>query len=68
VDEDEQDEAAEDDYGNNFGGFDPSDQGGLGNIDFSKLGGLPGGGGDLGADGEDEVRSDNVEDIETFAG
>ncbi|CAI7592946.1 unnamed protein product [Penicillium glandicola] len=51
VDEDEQDEAAEDDYANNFGGFggeggDPSaGAGGLGNIDFSKLGGMPGMGG-----------------------
>ncbi|KAJ5800120.1 uncharacterized protein N7518_002188 [Penicillium psychrosexuale] len=52
VDEDEQDEAGEDDYANNFGGFggegggDPSaGAGGLGNIDFSKLGGMPGMGG-----------------------
>ncbi|KAJ5200351.1 HSP20-like chaperone [Penicillium cf. griseofulvum] len=48
VDEDEQDEAGEDDYANNFGGFggeggDPNaGAGGLGNIDFSKLGGMPG--------------------------
>ncbi|OJJ61791.1 hypothetical protein ASPSYDRAFT_169972 [Aspergillus sydowii CBS 593.65] len=57
VDEDEQDEAPEDDYANNFGGFDPNDQGGLGNIDFSKLGGLPGAGGlggDLGGEGDEE--------------
>ncbi|KAJ5120310.1 uncharacterized protein N7515_009698 [Penicillium bovifimosum] len=50
VDEDEQDEAGEDDYANNFGGGfggeDPSaGAGGLGNIDFSKLGGMPGMGG-----------------------
>ncbi|EKV18756.1 Hsp90 binding co-chaperone (Sba1), putative [Penicillium digitatum PHI26] len=52
VDEDEQDEAGEDDYANNFGGFggegggDPSaGAGGLGNIDFSKLGGMAGMGG-----------------------
>ncbi|OQE04003.1 hypothetical protein PENSOL_c001G01265 [Penicillium solitum] len=54
VDEDEQDEAGEDDYANNFGGFggegggDPNagpGAGGLGNIDFSKLGGMPGMGG-----------------------
>ncbi|KAJ5952579.1 HSP20-like chaperone [Penicillium vulpinum] len=51
VDEDEQDEAGEDDYANNFGGLggeggDPSGgAGGLGNIDFSKLGGMPGMGG-----------------------
>lgn len=41
VDEDEQDEAADDDYANNFGGLgDLGGGGGLGNIDFSKLGGL----------------------------
>ncbi|KAL2829064.1 HSP20-like chaperone [Aspergillus pseudoustus] len=58
VDEDEQDVAAEDDYANNFGGFDGMDQGGLGNIDFSKLGaGLPGGAGDLPAEDDDEVCS-----------
>ncbi|KAJ5558818.1 hypothetical protein N7535_009301 [Penicillium sp. DV-2018c] len=49
VDEDEQDEAGEDDYANNFGGGfggeDPAGAGGLGNIDFSKLGGMPGMGG-----------------------
>ncbi|KAJ6079105.1 hypothetical protein N7467_008858 [Penicillium canescens] len=50
VDEDEQDEAGEDDYANNFGGFGgedggPGAGGGLGNIDFSKLGGMPGMGG-----------------------
>ncbi|KAJ5312628.1 hypothetical protein N7508_003458 [Penicillium antarcticum] len=52
VDEDEQDEAGEDDYANNFGGFGGEDGGpgagaggGLGNIDFSKLGGMPGMGG-----------------------
>lgn len=53
MDEDEQDEVAEDDYANNFGGL--GDEGGLGNIDFSKLGGLGGGGGeDLPATGEEE--------------
>lgn len=36
MDEDEQDENNEDDYAANFGGF--GDEGGLGNIDFSKLG------------------------------
>ncbi|KAL2000090.1 hypothetical protein VTN02DRAFT_3564 [Thermoascus thermophilus] len=46
VDEDEQDEV-EDDYMNNFGGF--GDEGGLGNIDFSKLGGGEG----AGADGDE---------------
>ena len=56
VDEDEQDEAAEDDYANNFGGFEGlggGEGGGLGNIDFSKLGaGLEGmGGAGLGGEG-----------------
>jgi hypothetical protein len=64
VDEDEQDEAAEDDYANNFGGFEGLDQGGLGNIDFSKLGANLGGGAEgaeglEGAEGEESVsRSD----------
>ncbi|KAJ5746239.1 Hsp90 binding co-chaperone (Sba1) [Penicillium odoratum] len=51
VDEDEQDEAGEDDYANNFGGMGEQGgmggmggEGGLGNIDFSKLGGMMGGG------------------------
>ncbi|PYH97976.1 HSP20-like chaperone [Aspergillus ellipticus CBS 707.79] len=48
VDEDEQDDAPEEDYANNFGGFEGmgGDAGGLSNIDFSKLGGA-GGLGDL---------------------
>ncbi|KAJ5098262.1 Co-chaperone protein SBA1 [Penicillium argentinense] len=68
VDEDEQDEAAEDDYANNFGGF-GGDEGGLSNIDFSKLGGMGGAGGmpDLsalagaagGAGGEEEGEEDD---------
>ncbi|KAL2845608.1 HSP20-like chaperone [Aspergillus pseudodeflectus] len=64
VDEDEQDEAPEDDYANNFGGFDGMDQGGLGNIDFSKLGaGLPGAdGGDLPADAEES--DDDMPELE----
>ncbi|KAJ5754946.1 Co-chaperone protein SBA1 [Penicillium manginii] len=46
VDEDEQDEAAEDDYANNFGGMGGGgEEGGLSNIDFSKLGGMGGAGG-----------------------
>jgi len=47
VDEDEQDEAADDDYANNFGGFggEGGEGGGLSNIDFSKLGGMGGEGG-----------------------
>ncbi|EAW17390.1 Hsp90 cochaperone SBA1 [Aspergillus fischeri NRRL 181] len=52
VDEDEQDEAGDDDYANNFGGFEGLDQGGLGNIDFSKLGANLGGGAE-GAEGEE---------------
>ncbi|BDD54891.1 hypothetical protein MPDQ_008076 [Monascus purpureus] len=55
VDEDEQDEAGEDDYANNFGGF--GDEGGLGNIDFSKLGGLSNLGGEAQA-GDDEDKED----------
>lgn len=54
MDEDEQDEAQDDDYANNFGGMDPSEAGGgLGNIDFSKLGGMAGAGGlgGMGAEG-----------------
>ncbi|BAE63136.1 HSP20-like chaperone [Aspergillus flavus] len=65
VDEDEQDEAPEDDYANNFGGLDAlgGGEGGLGNIDFSKLGaglegmggpGGPGGPGGFGAEGESD--------------
>jgi len=49
VDEDEQDEAPEDDYANNFGGFGGEgggEGGGLSNIDFSKLGGMGGMGGE----------------------
>ncbi|KAL4930966.1 Hsp90 cochaperone SBA1 [Aspergillus undulatus] len=73
VDEDEQDEAPEDDYANNFGGFDPSEQGGLGNIDFSKLGGLAGAGGlggDLPAEGEEEDDDEmpELEDADQKAG
>ncbi|KAL4782259.1 HSP20-like chaperone [Aspergillus varians] len=72
VDEDEQDEAPEEDYANNFGGFDPADQGGLGNIDFSKLGGLPGAGGlggDLPAEGEeDDEDMPELEEADTKAG
>ncbi|KAH8425191.1 p23 chaperone protein wos2 [Aspergillus melleus] len=62
VDEDEQDEAPEEDYANNFGGFEGlGDQGGLGNIDFSKLGaGLEGmGGADAGAGGAEEGSDDD---------
>ncbi|KAE8356772.1 HSP20-like chaperone [Aspergillus coremiiformis] len=76
VDEDEQDEAAEDDYANNFGGFEGlgGEGGGLGNIDFSKLGaGLEGmGGADAGAaeaegDSDDEDMPE-LEEVENNAG
>ncbi|GFF97661.1 protein wos2 [Aspergillus udagawae] len=67
VDEDEQDEAAEDDYANNFGGFEGLDQGGLGNIDFSKLGANLGGGAE-GAEGfegaEGEESDDEMPELE----
>ncbi|KKK19658.1 Hsp90 binding co-chaperone (Sba1) [Aspergillus rambellii] len=59
VDEDEQDEAQDEDYANNFGGFDGLDQGGLGNIDFSKLG--AGLGAQGGAGGAEEGESDDEE-------
>ncbi|PLB44228.1 HSP20-like chaperone [Aspergillus steynii IBT 23096] len=63
VDEDEQDDAPEEDYANNFGGFEGmGDQGGLGNIDFSKLGaGLEGMGGAGGAPGAEGEGSDEEE-------
>ncbi|KAL1629853.1 p23 chaperone protein wos2 [Neofusicoccum ribis] len=51
VDEDEQDEAADDDYLQNMGGMPPGmggAEGGFGGIDFSKLGGGAGGMPDLG--------------------
>lgn len=57
VDEDEQDEAQEDDYAANFGGF--GEDGGLGGIDFSKLGG--GAGLDMaGAEGAGEEEEEDV--------
>jgi len=75
VDEDEQNEAPEDDYMNQFGGG-LGEDGGFGGIDFSKLGG--GGGGDmpgmegLGAgdgeagedDGDDDDEDDEMPDLE----
>ena len=65
VDEDEQNEAADDDYANNFGGGGMpgmGGDGGLGGIDFSKMGpggGVPdmeglGGGDDDGEESDDE--------------
>ncbi|GKZ25316.1 hypothetical protein AbraIFM66950_004391 [Aspergillus brasiliensis] len=61
VDEDEQDEVNEDDYANNFGGFEGlgGEGGGLSNIDFSKLG--AGLGGDAGAAGEEEEEEEMPE-------
>jgi hypothetical protein len=44
VDQDEQNEAPEDDYMNNFGGGGMGEDGGFGGIDFSKLGGAAAGG------------------------
>ncbi|KAI9928096.1 hypothetical protein ASPWEDRAFT_170906 [Aspergillus wentii DTO 134E9] len=79
VDEDEQDEAPEDDYANNFGGMggmgDMGEQGGLGNIDFSKLGagleGMGGAGGmpDLSAmGGEEEEDDEDMPELEEAEG
>ncbi|KAA8652818.1 hypothetical protein EYZ11_007206 [Aspergillus tanneri] len=66
VDEDEQDEVPEDDYANNFGGFEGlGDQGGLGNIDFSKLGaGLEGMGGADAGGGEGGSDDDDMPELE----
>jgi len=65
VDEDEQNEAPEDDYMNNFGGG-MGEDGGFGGIDFSKLGAGAGAGGEggmpgmegLGAEGGDDEDDD----------
>ena len=72
VDEDEQNEAPEDDYMNQFGGGagGMGEDGGFGGIDFSKLGGgaggMPGmeGIGAEGGDEEDEEEDDEDEDDE----
>ena len=69
VDEDEQNEAPEDDYMNQFGGG-LGEDGGFGGIDFSKLGGgeggLPGmeglGGAGAGPAGEEDDDEDEDED------
>ncbi|KAL1969673.1 hypothetical protein VTN77DRAFT_8226 [Rasamsonia byssochlamydoides] len=62
VDEDEQDEV-DDDYAANFGGF--GDEGGLGNIDFSKLGGGSEDLSDSGEGGEeDEDEDDELPELE----
>ena len=50
VDQDEQNEAPEDDYMNNFGGG-MGEDGGFGGIDFSKLGAGAGAGGEGGMEG-----------------
>lgn len=57
VDEDEQDEAQDEDYSANFGGF--GDEGGLGGIDFSKLGGAG-----LNAGGDEEEEDDDLPELE----
>ncbi|OCT45088.1 Protein wos2 [Cladophialophora carrionii] len=67
VDEDEQNEAPEDDYMNQFGGG-LGEDGGFGGIDFSKLGGGAGLGGDSpadaeGADDDDEEGDDDDDDM-----
>lgn len=67
VDEDEQNEAPEDDYMNQFGGM--GEDGGFGGIDFSKLGG--GAGGDMpgmeGLGGDDEEDDDDDEEMPDLA-
>jgi len=63
VDEDEQNEAPEDDYMNQFGGG-LGEDGGFGGIDFSKLGGGAGLGGDNPADAEGGDDDDEEEDDE----
>ncbi|CRG83758.1 Protein wos2 [Talaromyces islandicus] len=60
VDEDEQDEGVDDDYAANFGGF--GEEGGLGGIDFSKLGG--GNLDALGGEGEEEEGDEDLPELE----
>jgi hypothetical protein len=73
VDEDEQNEAPEDDYMNNFGGQGMGEDGGFGGIDFSKLGaggaGMPDMGtmGDQGEDDEDEDDDEDMPELEDEA-
>ncbi|PYI26978.1 HSP20-like chaperone [Aspergillus indologenus CBS 114.80] len=64
VDEDEQDEAPEDDYASGFNGMDGGMDGGLGNIDFSKLGGLSGLGGAEADAGEGEEEDEEMPELE----
>lgn len=61
VDEDEQNEAPEDDYMNNFGGG-MGEDGGFGGIDFSKLGGGAGGADMPGMDGLGAEGGDDADD------
>ena len=76
VDEDEQNEAPEDDYRNQFGGGGGmGEDGGFGCIDFSKLGGGAGAGGDMpgmegmGAEGgDDEEDEDSDEEMPELEG
>ncbi|KAJ9604457.1 p23 chaperone protein wos2 [Cladophialophora chaetospira] len=67
VDEDEQNEAPEDDYMNQFGGG-LGEDGGFGGIDFSKLGGGAGlggeGAGDAEAGEDDDEEGDDEDDDE----
>jgi len=71
VDEDEQNEAPEDDYMNQFGGGGMGEDGGFGGIDFSKLGGGAGGdmpgmeglGGGEDDEGEDDEDDEDMPDL-----
>jgi len=68
IDQDEQNEAPEDDYMNNFGGAGGmGEDGGFGGIDFSKLGAAAGAGGEeeqLEGDGGDDESDDEMPDLE----
>lgn len=63
IDEDEQNEAPEDDYMNNFGGG-MGEDGGFGGIDFSKLGAGAGAGGEGGMPGMEGLGAEEGEDDE----
>lgn len=73
VDEDEQNEAPDDDYMNNFGGG-MGEDGGFGGIDFSKLGAGAGGAGGMagmpgmeglgGEEGEEEDEDEDMPELE----
>ncbi|KKY14922.1 putative hsp90 associated co-chaperone [Phaeomoniella chlamydospora] len=67
VDEDEQNEAPEDDYMNQFGGMGGGD-GGFGGIDFSKLGAGAGGMEGLGQGEEDEEGEESDEEMPELEG